>query len=181
MQNIEPLVRRYLYNLRKTQYLPPERLLAYQRGLLEQLVRHALAHVPFYRDTGRLDALFRRDDTIDWERWGEVPLLTRSDVQRAGPALRSDCRFRRNTVGRGNFRRPVRRASRSPFSTRTFDWEVAYGSITIRDLERHRIDPRRRLAYLAPFTPADFDLASYAAARVWYAPLNHLGVSGGAI
>src|SRR6202043_1925420 len=41
------------------------------------------------RDTGRLDALFKSDDTIHWENWSQVPLLTRHDIRRAGDALRS--------------------------------------------------------------------------------------------
>jgi phenylacetate-CoA ligase len=70
---LEQIIRRYLENLRRTQYLPPEQLLLHQRELLDLLVRHARAHVPFYRDTGRLNVLFRRDDAIDWERWSQIP------------------------------------------------------------------------------------------------------------
>src|SRR5262245_17592183 len=177
MQDIEPVVRRYLYNLRKPQYLQPARLLAYQRGLLEQLVRHARAHVPFYRDTGRLDVLFRRDDTIDWERWSEVPLLKQSDVQRAGAALRST--VDKPEHGR-TFEISTSGSTGEPVTIlhSEFEWEMAYGSIILRDYERHRIDPRRRLAYLAPFTPADFDLASARRHDTWRAPLNQLGLLG---
>ena len=70
---MEQIIRSYFANLRKTQYLPPEQLLLHQRELLDLLVRHARAHVPFYRDTGRLNVLFRRDDAINWERWSEIP------------------------------------------------------------------------------------------------------------
>lgn len=66
----------------RTQFLPADRMLTYQRGLIERLVRHAREHVPFYRDQGRLDVLFKRDDSIDWSRWADVPVLTRVEAQR---------------------------------------------------------------------------------------------------
>ncbi|MEA2981360.1 MAG: hypothetical protein QOF09_3183 [Alphaproteobacteria bacterium] len=62
-------------------------MLAYQRGLLERLVRHACALVPFYRDQKRLEPLFKSDDTIDWSRWTEIPVLTRREAQRNEVAL----------------------------------------------------------------------------------------------
>src|SRR5437660_9384419 len=83
------IVPRLVASLAKTQYTPAEELLQNQRDLLERLIRHARAHVPFYRDTGRLDVLFKPDDMIDWETWPQVPLLTRLDIRHAGDALRS--------------------------------------------------------------------------------------------
>lgn len=56
-----------------------ETLLAYQRNQLEQLLRHARKHVPFY--SKRLDCLFTKSDQIDWSRWQEVPILKRSDLR----------------------------------------------------------------------------------------------------
>jgi len=44
-------------------------------------VRHASAQVPFYRDSGRLDVLFTNDQRINWERWTELPILTRQQAQ----------------------------------------------------------------------------------------------------
>jgi len=61
------------------------RLLAFQRSQLEQLLRHAKAQVPFYKD--RLDVLFRSDGSIDWTRWTDVPILTRADLRDHGKAL----------------------------------------------------------------------------------------------
>ncbi len=43
-----------------------------------------------YRDSGRIELLFRRDGSIDWQRSEEVPILTRQDVQVAEARLRSD-------------------------------------------------------------------------------------------
>ena len=88
--------------LMRTQFLQPDRMQAYQRGLLERLVRHARTQVPFYRDQGRLDPLFTPNDEIDWSRWTEIPVLTRAEAQRNEQALyareRSSC-LRRGHLG----------------------------------------------------------------------------------
>lgn len=69
----------FLVALDRTQWLAPDKLAAYQRRLLETIVRHAHAETDFYPD--RLALLFRDDGTIDWDRWAEVPVVTRRDVQ----------------------------------------------------------------------------------------------------
>lgn len=77
--NANPEVGRFLAALAQTERLPPDRLAAYQRRLLDKLVRHARTETDLYRD--RLAPIFRADDSIDWDRWTAVPLLTRRDVQ----------------------------------------------------------------------------------------------------
>jgi phenylacetate-CoA ligase len=78
---------RYLTALARTEWLPPHQLVAYQRQLLERLVRHASNQVPFYRD--RLGCLFARDGSIDFSRWHEVPILERADVIAHGAEMRT--------------------------------------------------------------------------------------------
>jgi phenylacetate-CoA ligase len=63
----------------ESRYWPPDVMQDFQRSQLEQLLRHARVNVPFYKT--RLQCMFRKDDSIDWERWSEIPLLTRADVQ----------------------------------------------------------------------------------------------------
>lgn len=71
---------RQIFNmLMESQYWPPEQLRAYQRSQLEQLLRHAKANVPFYAT--RLDCVFRRDGSIDWDKWEEIPIVTREDLR----------------------------------------------------------------------------------------------------
>jgi phenylacetate-coenzyme A ligase PaaK-like adenylate-forming protein len=65
--------------LMESQYWPPEQMLAYQRSQLAQLLRHAKATVPFYKI--RLDAVFRKNGDIDWNRWNEIPIVTRTDLR----------------------------------------------------------------------------------------------------
>jgi phenylacetate-CoA ligase len=69
---------RYHEILERTERLPPQQLAQYQEELLEQLVRHAHANMPFYRD--RLACLFAADGTVDLSRWNDVPILRRSDI-----------------------------------------------------------------------------------------------------
>src|SRR5437867_2591094 len=83
------VVDEFVATLRKTQFMPPHELVAYQRGLLENLLRHARSHVPFYRDSGRLDPVFGLDNKIDWTHWDDIALLTRHEIRQAGEQLRS--------------------------------------------------------------------------------------------
>jgi phenylacetate-CoA ligase len=69
----------------ESQHWPPDVMLDFQRSQLEQLLRHARANVPFYET--RLDCMFRADDSVDWERWNDIPVLTRQDVQQHRDAL----------------------------------------------------------------------------------------------
>lgn len=77
--------RKFASTLERTQYYPKERMLAYQRNLLEPLLRHARAEVPFYEK--RLDPLFDGNDEIRWEAWTDIPTVTRTDAQEAGEQM----------------------------------------------------------------------------------------------
>lgn len=74
--------------LMKSQFWPPDQILAYQRTQLSQLLRHARAHVQFYKT--RLDPVFNRNGAIDWDRWNDIPILTRADVKANGVEMLSD-------------------------------------------------------------------------------------------
>jgi phenylacetate-CoA ligase len=63
----------------ESQHWPPDVMLDFQRSQLDQLLRHARANVPFYKT--RLDCMFRKDDSIDWERWNDIPIVTREDLR----------------------------------------------------------------------------------------------------
>jgi phenylacetate-CoA ligase len=65
-----------------------ETLQGYQHNQLEQLLRHARQHVPFYRT--RLDCLFTGNDQVDWSRWQDVPILKRADLRLHPDLLLSD-------------------------------------------------------------------------------------------
>jgi phenylacetate-CoA ligase len=65
--------------LMESQYWSPGQMLAYQRSQLKQLLHHARATVPFYKT--RLDAVFKKNGEIDWDRWHEIPIVTRADLR----------------------------------------------------------------------------------------------------
>lgn len=77
--------RKFASALDRTQYYSAERMRAYQRNLLEPLLRHARAEVPFYEK--RLDPLFSRNDEIRWDAWVDIPTVTREDAQDAGEQM----------------------------------------------------------------------------------------------
>ena len=76
------------FQFEQTQWWPEDRLLAHQMAQIQNLVGHAAGTVPFYRD--RLAPV--RDlapGTLTLEAYRRVPLLRRTDIQRAGEDLMS--------------------------------------------------------------------------------------------
>ncbi|GBE43343.1 hypothetical protein BMS3Bbin10_01419 [bacterium BMS3Bbin10] len=71
-------LKQFVRVLDKTQWMPADELAAYQRKPLGKILRHAYETVPFYRD--RLAVLFSMDGSIDWDRWAEVPFITRNGM-----------------------------------------------------------------------------------------------------
>ena len=75
-----PTLRQRIFEmLMESQYWPPEKMLEFQRSQLAQLLRHARANVPFYKT--RLDPVFKRNGEIDWDRWQDIPIVTRADLR----------------------------------------------------------------------------------------------------
>ena len=84
MNRTDEMVLKFREVLKETERLGPDELWAYQQNLLEPLLLHARKHVPFYRE--RLDAVFNGDE-IEYSRWREIPILTRSEAQHNGKAV----------------------------------------------------------------------------------------------
>jgi phenylacetate-CoA ligase len=167
---------RFLNAWRRTQHLPPQQLWNIQRDRLELLLRHARAHVPFYRDTGRLDPVFRRDGTIDWARWPEIPLLTRRDVQNAGEALHSERLLAEH--GR-TFQASTSGSTGEPVTVVhcALSAEAAWTAILLRDFERHDIDTARRYAHIGTF-PRAGSSPGLRQLDAWYEQLAMIGRFG---
>ena len=79
-QREESLTKDFYATSLKTQKLARSQILAYQRKLLEKLVRHARTNVPFYA-SGRLAPLFNKSDEVDWSRWREIEPLSRQSAR----------------------------------------------------------------------------------------------------
>jgi len=76
------------FQLEETQWWPEEKLLAYQLRQIQNVIDHAADQVPFYRD--RLKAFAGLPPgTLTLERFREIPLLTRDEIQAAGRELHS--------------------------------------------------------------------------------------------
>lgn len=81
------LQRQFYDMLMRSQYWSAERMQEHQRSQLSQLLLHAQRTVPFYAH--RLDAVLRPDGTVDWDRWTDIPILTRADLQMHGAAMQA--------------------------------------------------------------------------------------------
>jgi phenylacetate-CoA ligase len=73
--------------LMESQRWSADQMLAFQQSQLAQLLRHARAQVPFYKK--RLDCLFSESGEILWEKWNEVPVLTRKELAENTQALQA--------------------------------------------------------------------------------------------
>jgi phenylacetate-CoA ligase len=140
----DPRIAAFLKALDETQYLPPERLRAYQRRLLAKLLEHARSETDFYAD--RLAPVFRADGTIDWQRWQEIPILTRTEAQENTAALTA--RNLPEIAGTAS----VTHSSGStaePFRYRnTAMQNFASGCANERVFDWHRIEPRELTAFI---------------------------------
>lgn len=74
-----------LFQMERSQWLPPEQLRARQLGQLRLLLRHAQSTVPHYAEALRgLDI-----DGLGWEPFRDLPLLTRKALQSGFESLKS--------------------------------------------------------------------------------------------
>jgi phenylacetate-CoA ligase len=76
-----------LFQLAHSERWPAERIAALQLRQIEALIAHAMATVPFYRD--RLRAAGVGGAALTLESFRRIPILTRAELQEAGPALLS--------------------------------------------------------------------------------------------
>ena len=83
---VDAMVLALQYQLEQSQWWPAETLVEHQLRQLELLLAHTARTVPFYR--GRLKALsgLRRGE-LTMDAWRRLPVLGRTDIQDAGPAL----------------------------------------------------------------------------------------------
>lgn len=86
MTRADEMVLKFREVLKETERLGPDDLWEYQKSLLTPLLLHARTHSPFYEK--RLDAVFNGDE-IDFDRWQEIPILTRAEAQKNERALAS--------------------------------------------------------------------------------------------
>jgi phenylacetate-CoA ligase len=78
MQNGKAFQQRIHDFLSESQYWPLSDIARHQQNQLEQLLRFAKAHVPFYKT--RLDPVFSANGAFDFSQWKCLPILTRKDL-----------------------------------------------------------------------------------------------------
>lgn len=128
-----------LFQMESTQWLIADELQALQSQQLQALLVHARCHSPFYRE--RLPH--------DLARWGEIPLLTRSDLQAHSDAVRASVYPRAHgksfdIATGGSTAEPV--TVRRTAITQLF-WQAA----TLRDHLWHRRDFAATMAIIRQF------------------------------
>jgi len=87
---VSEIARHFAGALAKSQNLSQPEIARRQTMLLEKLCRHARSHVPFYRDSKRLDPLFTKGGNFDLSGWQDVPVLTRAEARENEDALKAE-------------------------------------------------------------------------------------------
>jgi phenylacetate-CoA ligase len=135
--------------LMQSQHWPPEQMRDFQRSQLTQLLRHAKANVPFYRT--RLDCVFKKNGDIDWDRWNEIPIVTRAELRDNYEAMRAIA------LPAGHGPTKTFRSSGSsgiPIKIETTGiMSIANEAAAFRFLENQKIDMRKIRANISSYTP----------------------------
>ncbi|MFQ5960849.1 MAG: phenylacetate--CoA ligase family protein [Candidatus Methylomirabilales bacterium] len=134
-----------LFQLEQSQWWSAEEILRRQFQQLTLLVAHARRTVPFYRQ--RLQRVGAEpNEQVTREKWAEIPVLRRTEVQAAGDALfsRLPPRSHGSISGiytSGSTGKPIR-------ALRTQLWSLFWSAFTIRDHLWHRRDLSGKLAVI---------------------------------
>lgn len=143
---------RFVDILRNTETYSNAQMQAYQRRLLDRLLRHAKAEVPFYKK--RLNPLFGPNDEIRWEVWEDIPTFTRADALEAGDAL-----YARNTPPQvGNYVTKTTSGSTGmPLSIRVNALtSIMSAALNQRIFDWHNIDTDTSIAFIFDLENANY-------------------------
>jgi phenylacetate-CoA ligase len=132
-----------LFQLDETQYWTPEALSAWQFRQLARVIEHAWATVPYYRRRFE-EAGLNPAHVASPERWSNVPLLSRRDIQSSGDQLHS----RAVPPAHGQVSHSTTSGStNAPVVTLGTDVTAFFWrALTVRDHLWHRRDLRQSLA-----------------------------------
>ena len=142
-----------LHQFHHSQRLPPEALKARQFLQLAELLKHAFETTPFYRE--RLAAAgYQPGMAVDEALLARIPVLSRQDVQQAGPALHSA----RMPAGHGT-PHSIESAGSTGTPVRVLGTpltQLLWEAFTLREHEWHQRDLGARLAVIrfSPELPA---------------------------
>ncbi len=112
-----------LNEIRRIEFMPVDVLLRYQRKKLKVIIEHAYKNVPYYKCLFRNMDIINRNG-IDWERFENIPILTKEIIRQQGNQLYSIDHTKRgsylNTSG-GSTGTPVSIMQDRLYS----DWNIA--------------------------------------------------------
>ena len=147
---MRPQIAEFLKALEETQFLAPDRMRAYQRRLLDVLLRHARSETEFYAT--RLAPLFRADDSIDWDRWAEIPILMRNEARNSFAQLKA----RTLPEAVGNVVEDSSSGSTGEAFRHLTTGIQNFGSLCLNErfLAWHELDPKALMAVIWAVTPA---------------------------
>lgn len=133
-----------LGQLLATQWWSPETILKRQLRQLTELVSYTAQTVPFYRE--RLQEFARPKSPLSLEDWHRIPILSRRDIQEAGPSMVTrrplkDHGEARDVQTSGSTGEPVT-VKRNAVTGRFFT------ALTLRDHMAHRRDFSSKIAYI---------------------------------
>jgi phenylacetate-CoA ligase len=132
----------------KSQDFSRQEVVRRQTALLERLVRHADAQVPFYRDSRRLKSLFRADGAFDLAGWKDVPILTRNEAKEHEEALQA--RFVPTEMGDLETR-STSGSTGTPLKFRQTRLQFIASEVLLnRALRWHGLWPIQRIAFQGP-------------------------------
>ncbi len=162
-----------LWQFEQSERWPAELLLQHQLGQLARVIDHARRTVPFYRD--RL-AGWRDGEAPTLAQLRTLPLLTRRDIQDAGPALQSTAippQF-----GPAHENRTSGATGQPVQVLRTALDALLWQTNTLRDHYWHQRDQSLKLAAIRALAPGVADAPQGITASGWGAASEALRVTG---
>lgn len=137
---VHPLVEHYWPECLLSDGLSREELLKKQQNLLQDLVDHAVKHVPFYMNWAR-ESGYKSGDKI---KIGDLPVVTKDDYRRDMEMFQSSA-YPLNEMGLAK----TSGSSGEPFRFRTHSISKDYSYACLwRNLRRHGIRPGMRRGYI---------------------------------
>jgi phenylacetate-CoA ligase len=164
-----------LYQLEASQWWPAASLRAQQLRQAGALLRHAWAQVPFYRP--RLEAAgYRPEEPLSEAVWARLPVLTRADLQRAGPSLQAAAL----PPDHGRLHSLSSSGSTGQVVTvkGTTVTQTLWTALTLREHLWHRRDFTARLAAIRPYGPGVADYPNGLRSRGWGRATRTLFING---
>lgn len=132
-----------LFQLEQSQWWSEEKIRKYQFLQINALLKHCMAHVPYYQQVLGESV---KPGGISERQWLDIPILTRDKVQQAGEKLRAT--VLPQTHGKVNIKRTSGSTGKPVETLGTDITEFFWNVFTLRDHLWHRRDFSSKLAVI---------------------------------